>query len=170
MAEEKRVYFRYVHLQLSMLRYHLLTYTPPKYTGTILQNDVIKISVHFQIAKDKKGNLVCNHTEHIWTIVDNYNNGIVKAKISCHMELTPLILGYELENEKIIEFNRNNIRKHKRYTAESKEKTVKIISELIDDLPEQIQVLLSLMPSKQRQIFIQSYIDRKLGNTDTLPM
>ena len=86
------------------------------------------------------------------------------------MNLTPLVGGNELENEKIIEFNRNNIRIHKRYTTESKEKTVKIISELINDLPEEIQVLLSLMPPKQRQMFIQSYIDHKLRNTDTLPM
>ena len=128
------------------------------HTGSILPEDVIKISVklhNIPLYENKTGNAI----EHIMTIVESFDNNIIRAKIDSHMQFVPNTKGEDLKRGKIIEFTRSNIKKWKRYDEESKKQTILEMSNILNKLPEEVLVKLFMMTPEQGEKYFETYVN-----------
>lgn len=128
------------------------------HTGSILPEDVIKISVklhNIPLYENKNGNAV----EHIMTIVESFDNNIVRAKIDSHMQFVPNTKGENLTRGKIIEFTRSNIKSWKRYDEDSKQRAILEMSNRLNKLPEEVLVKLFMMTPEQGEKYFEAYMN-----------
>lgn len=128
------------------------------HTGSILPDDVIKISIklhNIPLYENKTGNAI----EHIMTIVKSFDNNIIRAKIDSHMQFVPNTKGEDLKRGKIIEFTRSNIKKWKRYDEELKKRTILEISNRLNNLSEEVLVKLFMMNPEQGERYFEEFMN-----------
>ena len=111
------------------INYKLIEY--PNYPNDIKVGDVVKISIFFKECIERKTfKIYKNITENIWTIVEEIDGENITSKINN-------IMDYQFPNddsldyEKKIIYQKNNIRELKRYSEESRKRTVDKITDII---------------------------------------
>lgn len=111
------------------INYQLIEY--PNDLENIQVGDVVKISIFFKECIERKTfKINKNIIEHIWTIVEEIDGENITSKINN-------IMDYQFPNDdsldydKTITYKKNNIKEIKRYSEESRKKTVDKITDII---------------------------------------
>lgn len=109
--------------------YQLIEY--PNDLENIKVGDVVKISIFFKECIERKTfEIYKNKIENIWTIVEEIDGENITSKINN-------IMDYQFPNddsldfEKRIIYQKNNIKELKRYSVESRKRTVDKITDII---------------------------------------
>lgn len=121
--------------------------------------DYIKISIHFEICFDMStSSIVTNTTEHIWTYVTNISQEKISVLVSNHMFYKPIDFPDLLTKDNIIIIKKSNIKELKRYTVETRQKT---IDELINKFPLEYRNLLETLDENEYEEVFEQLLNTK---------
>lgn len=126
--------------------------------------DYIKISIHFEICFDMStSSIITNTTEHIWTYVTNISQEKISVLVSNHMFYKPIDFPDLLNKDNIIIIKKSNIKELKRYTVETRQKTVDELLKIINHLPLEYKNLLeTLNKTECEEVFEQLLNTKKI--------
>lgn len=111
------------------MNYQLIEY--PNDLENIKVGDVVKISIFFKECIERKTfKINKNIIEHIWTIVEEIDGENIISKINNFMDYQ-FPNDDSLDYDKTIKYKKNNIKEIKRYSEESRKKTVDKITDII---------------------------------------
>ena len=106
------------------MNYQLIEY--PNDLENIKVGDVVKISIFLKCIEIKTLKIKKNIIKHIWTIVEEIDGENIISKINNFMDYQ-FPNDDSLEYDKTITYKKNNIKKIKRYSEESRKRNVKEI-------------------------------------------
>ena len=149
-----------------MSDFHEMNYQLIEYQNdleNIKVGDVVKISIFFKECIERKTfKIKKNIIEHIWTIVEEIDGENIISKINNFMDYQ-FPNDDSLEYDKTITYKKNNIKKIKRYSEESRKRNVKEIIEIIlkEFSKEELTILEKMDKSERLKIF-----EEKLNKID----
>ena len=126
----------------------------------IYPGDFIKISINFKECFDVVNNNVKYNTcEHIWTLVESLSEDEIKVKVSNHMFYKSLSNPDYFLKDNLISINKSNIKEHKRYTEETQNNQIMILTEIIQQLPSDIRLLIENSNQEEREIIFEQLLN-----------
>ena len=143
------------------MNYQLIEY--PNDLENIKVGDVVKISIFFkECIEIKTFKIKKNIIEHIWTIVEEIDGENIISKINNFMDYQ-FPNDDSLDYDKTIKYKKNNIKEIKRYSEESRKKTVDKITDIIlkEFSKEELMELEKMDHTKRMKIF-----EEKLNKID----
>jgi hypothetical protein len=126
----------------------------------IFSGDFIKISIRFEECFDVINNEVKYNTcEHIWTIVDNVSDDKLKVKVSNHMFYKSISNPDYFLKDNLISINKSNIKEHKRYTQESYNNQIMVLTKIIEKLPSDLRLMIKNSNQEEREIIFEQLLN-----------
>ena len=121
-----------------------------------------KISIYFEICFNMlTSSIITNTTEHIWTCVTNVNKEEISVLISNHMFYKPIDFPDLLNKDNIIVIKKSNVKELKRYTVETRQRTVDKLLKIVNQLPFEYKNLLETLNKTECEEVFEQLLNTK---------